>query len=184
MNRLKELRKEKSLTQQSLADDIGVHFRTLQNWENGKADIKSDKAQALADYFEVSVGYLLGYSDNPKKYDDEKIEVQHDGRLWVYSEKREYDKDLQIFVKCLKELDVVISDDQIVLVFNLIQSMNLNNEKHFIGSHLAYDVFMDRDVDIFYNDMSKNGYSLLVEDTNKATKELRLFDELSNLSKN
>ncbi|EFV98396.1 DNA-binding helix-turn-helix protein [Streptococcus agalactiae ATCC 13813] len=64
MNRLKELRKEKGLTQQGLADDIGVHFRTLQNWENGKADIKSDKAQALADYFNVSVGYLLGYSDD------------------------------------------------------------------------------------------------------------------------
>lgn len=61
MNRLKELRKEKGLTQQGLADDIGVHFRTLQNWENGKADIKSDKAQALADYFDVSVGYLLGF---------------------------------------------------------------------------------------------------------------------------
>lgn len=63
MNRLKELRKEKGLTQQGLADDIGVHFRTLQNWENGKADIKSDKAQALADYFEVTVAYLLGYSN-------------------------------------------------------------------------------------------------------------------------
>ncbi|WP_303973780.1 helix-turn-helix domain-containing protein [Streptococcus merionis] len=63
MNRLKELRKEKGLTQQALADEIGVHFRTLQNWENEKAEIKSDKAQTLADYFGVSVAYLLGYSD-------------------------------------------------------------------------------------------------------------------------
>ncbi|HEL0682462.1 TPA: helix-turn-helix transcriptional regulator [Streptococcus equi subsp. zooepidemicus] len=61
MNRLKELRKEKGLTQQGLADDIGVHFRTLQNWENGESQIKPDKAQALADYFGVPVGYLLGF---------------------------------------------------------------------------------------------------------------------------
>lgn len=63
MNRLKELRKEKGLTQRGLADDIGVHFRTLQNWEYGESQIKIDKAQTLADYFEVTVAYLLGYSD-------------------------------------------------------------------------------------------------------------------------
>ena len=69
MNRLKELRKEKKLTQQELADELGIHFRTLQNWENEKADIKSDKAQQLADYFGVSVGYLLGYSEYKDKLD-------------------------------------------------------------------------------------------------------------------
>ncbi|HEM4763732.1 TPA: helix-turn-helix domain-containing protein [Streptococcus suis] len=63
MNRLKILRKEKGLSQQALAKEIGVSYRTLQNWENGVNTIKPDKAQALADHFGVSVGYLLGYSD-------------------------------------------------------------------------------------------------------------------------
>ncbi|WP_421434221.1 helix-turn-helix domain-containing protein [Streptococcus suis] len=62
MNRLKELRQEKKLSQKELAKKIGVHYRTLQNWENGESQIKPDKAQALADHFKVSVGYLLGYS--------------------------------------------------------------------------------------------------------------------------
>ncbi|GAB6707633.1 helix-turn-helix domain-containing protein [Streptococcus uberis] len=62
MNRLKELRQKKGLSQKELAKDIGVHYRTLQNWENGKAEIKQDKAQQLADYFSVHIGYLLGYS--------------------------------------------------------------------------------------------------------------------------
>lgn len=61
MNRLKELRKEKKLTRQELAKKIGVHYRTLQNWENGANTINPDKSQALADYFGVSVGYLHGY---------------------------------------------------------------------------------------------------------------------------
>ncbi|MEG3311530.1 helix-turn-helix domain-containing protein [Streptococcus sp. SS-4456] len=63
MNRLKILRKEKGLSQQALAKEIGVSYRTLQNWENGVNTIKPDKAQALADHFGVSVGYLLGYED-------------------------------------------------------------------------------------------------------------------------
>ena len=63
MNRLKELRQEKKLSQKELAENIGVHYRTLQNWENGESQIKPEKAQQLADYFGVNVGYLLGYSD-------------------------------------------------------------------------------------------------------------------------
>lgn len=60
MNRLKKLRQEKKLTQTELADEIGVTKLSISNWENEKHDIKSDKAQQLADYFGVSVGYLLG----------------------------------------------------------------------------------------------------------------------------
>lgn len=63
MNRLKELRQEKKLSQKELAKTIGVHYRTLQNWENGESQIKPDKAQQIADFFGVSVGYLLGYVD-------------------------------------------------------------------------------------------------------------------------
>lgn len=61
MNRLKELRKEKGLSQVAFSKEIGIPLRTLQRWENGESQIKPDKAQALADHFGVSVGYLLGY---------------------------------------------------------------------------------------------------------------------------
>lgn len=61
MNRLKELRKEKGLTQKDLSDEMGVSKRTYIYWENGESQIKPDKAQALADYFGVPVGYLLGF---------------------------------------------------------------------------------------------------------------------------
>ncbi|HEL9617439.1 TPA: helix-turn-helix domain-containing protein [Streptococcus suis] len=63
MNRLKELRKEKGLSQVAFSQEIGIPLRTLQSWENGESQIKPDKAQALADHFGVSVGYLLGYED-------------------------------------------------------------------------------------------------------------------------
>lgn len=63
MNRLRELQRAKKLTQQELADIAEVSKRTIQNWEDGTSNIKPEKAKKLADYFGVSVGYLLGYDD-------------------------------------------------------------------------------------------------------------------------
>lgn len=61
MNRLKELRQEKKLSQKEMALELHTPLRTYQRWENGESQIKPDKAQQLADFFGVSVGYLLGY---------------------------------------------------------------------------------------------------------------------------
>ena len=43
---------------------MSISEKTLSRWENGESQIKPEKAQKLADYFGVSVGYLLGYNDN------------------------------------------------------------------------------------------------------------------------
>ena len=64
MNRLRELQRAEKLTQQELADIAEVSKQTIQNWEDGTSNIKPEKAEKLADYFGVSVGYLLGYDDN------------------------------------------------------------------------------------------------------------------------
>lgn len=60
-NRLKSLRNEVGLSQGELAKEVGVSYRTIQNWENGVNQIKPDKAQLLADHFGVDIPYLLGY---------------------------------------------------------------------------------------------------------------------------
>lgn len=76
MNRLRELQRAKKLTQQELADIAEVSKRTIQNWEDGTSNIKPEKAKKLADYFGVSVGYLLGYDDNDFKNEtDIKVAV-------------------------------------------------------------------------------------------------------------
>lgn len=63
MNRLKKLRKEKKLSQKEIAKEMSISEKTLSRWENGESQIKPEKSQQLADFFGVSVGYLLGYSD-------------------------------------------------------------------------------------------------------------------------
>ncbi|HFI0587025.1 TPA: helix-turn-helix domain-containing protein [Streptococcus suis] len=69
-NRLKELRKASNFSQKDFFENIvknklklDVTLRTYQNWENPNNEIKSKPAQALADFFGVPIGYLLGYSD-------------------------------------------------------------------------------------------------------------------------
>ncbi len=66
MNRLRELRKERKLTQEKLASEIGTTQLSISKWESGKYGISSKKALALADYFGVPVGYLLGYEASTK----------------------------------------------------------------------------------------------------------------------
>lgn len=64
MNRLKELRQEKKLSQKEIAETLGFSLRSFQRMENGESQIKPEKAQLLADYFGVSVANLLGYENN------------------------------------------------------------------------------------------------------------------------
>jgi len=84
MNRLKELRKQKGLTQQGLADEISVSKITVLRWENEERQIKPEKAQQLADYFGVSVGYLLGYESL-----DIILNMSRNGEFKNHDEKKE-----------------------------------------------------------------------------------------------
>lgn len=58
---------------------MSISEKTLSRWENGESQIKPEKAQQLADFFGVSVGYLLGYSD--VRFELEQIEKAIKNRL-------------------------------------------------------------------------------------------------------
>lgn len=76
MNRLKQLRQQTGDTQEDVAKVIGVTRRGYQKMENEESQIKSDKAQKLAKYFGVSVGYLLGYEPESEQVSNhQKIKI-------------------------------------------------------------------------------------------------------------
>ncbi|HEV6204674.1 TPA: helix-turn-helix transcriptional regulator [Streptococcus pneumoniae] len=58
-NRIRELRKKAKLSQQSLADQIGVFRNTISNWETGYSQISLENAKKVAEYFGVTIEYLL-----------------------------------------------------------------------------------------------------------------------------
>lgn len=62
-NNLRKLRTERGLTQQQLADKIGVSRAQITRMEIGIRNIDSENAWKLADYFMVSIDYLLGRAE-------------------------------------------------------------------------------------------------------------------------
>lgn len=58
--RLKELRKLKNLTQQQLAEILGIDRSNYANYERGKRIPPIDKIEKIADFFNVSIDYLMG----------------------------------------------------------------------------------------------------------------------------
>ena len=57
--RLKELRLQSALMQKDIAKLMGVSVRTFQGWETARTEPNIEKLIALADFFEVSLEYLL-----------------------------------------------------------------------------------------------------------------------------
>ena len=64
MNRLKQLRESRKMTRVELAEVMNVTKLTILNWEHGTYEIKGSNAKRLADHFNVSIPYLLGYDTN------------------------------------------------------------------------------------------------------------------------
>ena len=64
--RLKEVRKAKSITQLKLAMDLSMSQNTISRYENGEREPGLEELVRIADYFDVSVDYLLERTENPK----------------------------------------------------------------------------------------------------------------------
>ena len=66
MIRLKEIRKQKGLTQEQIAKIIGVAKTTYCNYENGHSEMEFDTIIKLAKYYDVTIGYLMGVEEQDK----------------------------------------------------------------------------------------------------------------------
>ena len=77
MVRLKELRKNANLTLNDVSSAIKVANSTLSQYENGKRQPDFDTLQKLADFFNVTIDYLLGKSKNPTPTDEYEREIEY-----------------------------------------------------------------------------------------------------------
>jgi transcriptional regulator with XRE-family HTH domain len=66
--RLKELRAQKKVTQSVVASIAGLTDRTMRKYESGEIEPTLSVLIALADYFNVSLDYLTGRSDDPNSH--------------------------------------------------------------------------------------------------------------------
>lgn len=65
--RLKTLRSESKVSSASLASSVGVSRPAISQFENAANAPSIDTLIALADYFDVSIDYLVGRSDDPDR---------------------------------------------------------------------------------------------------------------------
>lgn len=61
--RLRELRLEKGVSQQQLGQIVNTSKMAVSHWEMGHSEPSIAQLIILSDYFEVSVGYLVGKED-------------------------------------------------------------------------------------------------------------------------
>ena len=64
--RLIELRKDRGLTQKELSEMLYVNYRTYSGYERNENEASDDFKVKLAQFYNVSVDYLLGVSDHPR----------------------------------------------------------------------------------------------------------------------
>ena len=66
MNRIKELRTQRKISQLKLAKELNVHQTAVSQWEQNRTSPDSQLLPEIASYFGVSVDYLLGIDDDDK----------------------------------------------------------------------------------------------------------------------
>lgn len=66
MNNLKKLRQEKGITQISLQMKTGIEQALLSKYENGDRVPPTETLMTLADFYDVSMDYIMCRTDNPE----------------------------------------------------------------------------------------------------------------------
>ncbi|MBR5221807.1 MAG: helix-turn-helix transcriptional regulator [Clostridia bacterium] len=70
--RLKDIREDRDITQKEIADYLHIKQNTYSQYESGKRQLPIEALIALADYYHVTTDYLLGVSDIPNPYRDNR----------------------------------------------------------------------------------------------------------------
>lgn len=65
--RIRDLREDRDLKQRQLAELLNCSQQVYSNYELGQRDIPTDILIRLAQFYDVSVDYLLGLTSNPKR---------------------------------------------------------------------------------------------------------------------
>lgn len=68
VNRLRDMREDRDLTQAQMADLLKVHQTTYSDYEIGRLNVPIDVFIKLAKFYETSIDFLAGITDNPKPY--------------------------------------------------------------------------------------------------------------------
>lgn len=104
-DRLKLLRKERKITQKELAEIINLSSGAIAMYETGNRTPDKEVLSAIADFFDVSLDYLLGRTDERSPADKIKAAISDDPELMEFWEELQKRDELQLLFKQTKDLD-------------------------------------------------------------------------------
>lgn len=144
--RLKLLREQKGLTQEELAAILNISRSALSLWEIGKREPNQETLRFLAEYFGVSIDYLLGRTDDPRPI-KEIVETKHSPEIQAAHRRIEEAladdpdaEELLAFWKEMKERENLfllfkqvrpLSDDSIRRVIRVIKAIEDEEAREF-----------------------------------------------------
>ncbi len=77
-NRIRDLREDRDLRQVDVANATGIDQKTLSNYETGKTNPDSVAVIRLAEFFQVTTDYLLGYTGSNLQCKQDILSVLED----------------------------------------------------------------------------------------------------------
>lgn len=101
--RLAKLRKEKGLTQEELAKALNITRSALSLYEIGKRDPDTETLKKMAEYFGVSIDYLLGRTNLPNGFIPEEYQQKH----------KVTKRDINQYEETLKQLKAIFYNDKV-----------------------------------------------------------------------
>lgn len=147
-NRIKELRKARGITQEELANSIGISFQAISKWENNIALPDITLTPKLASYFGVSMDELFDF--NLQKIDDEIMKIVYEAADFRESDPQKSREILEKGLEIYPENEILLNnmlyvlnysespDETIELTGKLIDKAKSNDVKYDALRFLAY----------------------------------------------
>lgn len=66
--RVRDLREDRDITQKQMAEYLQIHQTTYSDYERGNLNIPADVLIKLAQFYNTSIDYIVGLTDDPKPY--------------------------------------------------------------------------------------------------------------------
>ncbi len=147
-NKIKQLRKQRGITQEQLADSIGISFQAVSKWETGIALPDITLAPLLASYFNVSMDELFDF--NLQKIEQAIEAITAEAYLYRESDPAKGRRILEDGLKLYPENDILLNnvlytidystnpDETIAIASALIEHTALADVKYDALRFLAY----------------------------------------------
>lgn len=104
-DKIRELRKERGMTQKEVAERLGIGGSTMTMYETGRREPNMETLIKIADFFDVSTDYLLGKTNARNEKEVISRALVDDPELYNFWKKLSEREDLQLLFKQTRNMD-------------------------------------------------------------------------------